>query len=872
MRSSLSRLCLWAWVELTPGLPALVLPASVLALGPTVARASDMQEQWRLLQDAQAAYQRGLLLQQRGDRPGAESAFEAASSGFQAVLQRNPLRTDLYAPLADMMIRRNQAAAAYALLVKRVQEGVTDVGVRVQLLRALQSMGRPQRALEEAQTFLRAAPNTPELWAVVGELHAQLGNTDQAIADLTRAAGRVPATEWTLAADGLQIRKQLARLLIERGRAAEALELVTPLARARPGDSEMQLLLGTALLRSGRAAEAVSSLSRYVKTAPDDKRALALLGQALADSGQVPAAIELLEKAGNDPELLFSLGRLYQRRQPPDLAAAQGALERAAAARPESLRLCSELASVQQQAQKLAPALTEISRCTAALLLPGDVPAGPPGEPLTLQEMQQALVLRADIELKLGKVDEAVATLRGAQQRIGTGGPLASALRGKLAQALMRRGLSRLPSTTLAGNPAYTDLEEAHRLAPTPQTGQALALGMLSAGMTNEALQVLQPLATTSPNDPRILGALGRALRDTGQAAESLTVLQKAEALAAAPGASPALVALRTTLKQEQAQTLIALQKPMHSIKALEGSDETAQQLKAQASLVAARQLFSDAAKPGQRLNFTALMFVTQQALKAGQGVLPVQRAEAKLWQVLALYGNGQPDVAVKLLNEVAQLFDAYTLQSLMGQGGFVHLQARVVLRGGDFNQGVALAQQAVTQLKPDEARALQTTVAATYTSKAVDQLQRAGDGKADKLDLERAYTMLRFANQYAQGGPPGNVLRATYNLAMMALLRGKPDEAKQLLQRLEPHGPQALPEVHLGLGSYYDMIGDARAALEAYRRYLQAVATVNPPPPAVEKVQKWVDLLARVHEGAGRGQPTAGRTPAHRPARGGRP
>jgi tetratricopeptide (TPR) repeat protein len=857
MRSRVFRLCLATWLEVCGALAG----GPLLALSPTVARASDMQEQWRLLQDAQSAYQRGLLLQQRGDKPGADAAFEAATAGFQAVLQRNPLRTELYAPLGDIMVRRGQAAAAYGLLVKQTREGVTDVAVRVQLLRALQAMGKPQRAMEEAQAFLRAAPNTPELWAAVGELHAQLGNTDQAIADLTRAAGRVPATEWTLAVDGLQVRKQLTRLLIERGRAQEALDLVSPLAHARPGDSEIQLLLGTALLRNSRAAEAVSSLQRYVKTAPGNQRAVALLGQALADSGQIPAAIELLEKGGDDPALLYSLARLYQRRQPPDLAAAQAVLERAATARPESLRLCTELASVLQQAQKPGPALTEISRCTASLLASADSPPpSAPGEVVSLQEIQQALVLRSDIELKLGKLDDAVQTLRGAQARLGSGGPLAASLRGKLATVLMRRGLARLPQTPLAGNPGYTDLAEAHKLAPTPQTGQALALGMLSAGMTQDALQLLQPLAAASPSDPRLLGALGRALRDSGQAAESLTVLQKAEALCASTAATnPACApsgSLRTTLKQEQAQTLITLQKPMHSIKALEGSDEIAQRLKAQASLVAARQLFTDSQKPGQRLNYTAVMFVTQQALKAGAGVLPIQRAEAKLWQVLALFESGQRELGAKLLAEVAKLFDAETLQALMGPGGFAGLQARVALRTGEFNQGVALAQQAVTQLPADEARALQTTVATAYTSKAVAVIARATDGKADKAELERAYTLLRFAIQYTQGGPPGNVLRATYNLAMLALFRGKPEEAKVLLSRLDP---QALPEVHLGLGSYHDSIGDTRGALEAYRRYLQAVAAVTPPPAPVEKVQRWVDLLSRVYEGAGRGQPTAG-------------
>ena len=82
-----------------------------------------MQDQWRLLQEAQAAYQRGIQAAQRGDTAAAETAWGSASEGFRRVLSDNPQRTDLYAPLADIQIRRGQPAAAYALLVQAVAEG-----------------------------------------------------------------------------------------------------------------------------------------------------------------------------------------------------------------------------------------------------------------------------------------------------------------------------------------------------------------------------------------------------------------------------------------------------------------------------------------------------------------------------------------------------------------------------------------------------------------------------------------------------------------------------------------------------------------------------------------------------------------------------
>ena len=61
------------------------------------------------------------------------------------------------------------------------------------------------------------------------------------------------------------------------------------------------------------------------------------------------------------------------------------------------------------------------------------------------------------------------------------------------------------------------------------------------------------------------------------------------------------------------------------------------------------------------------------------------------------------------------------------------------------------------------------------------------------------------------------------------------------------PAGPQLLPAVHLGLGSYYDLTGDSRAALESYRRYL---TESEPGDPQLPLVRQWVDVLERIYEG----------------------
>lgn len=841
------------------------------------AAASEMQEQWQAIQEAQAAYQRGIQLQQRGDAAGADAALNTAAEAYRQVLSRNPLRVELYEPLSDIQIRRGQAAAAYALLIKQVRDGVSDVGVRMQVVRALQAMKRPQKALVEVQLLLQSQPSSPEVAGLAGEIAAEAGNIDLAIRELQRALPKIAPQDHPHGVDGIALRKLLSRLLIEKQRGSEALGILNVLHRAQPSDTDVQILQGQALLSIGKAAEAVEVLRKVLAASPGQPRAQSLLGQAVAESGQISEGITLLQSAGESTEVLLVLGKLYQRKEPPDLNAAQAALTKATLTQPSNLRACQELAQLFAVSGSLLKAQTEIERCTAPLLV---TDAPPPAE--GLGEAQRALALRADIELRQSRFDEAQASLRAAIQQTAGGGPMQGVLRTRLAQVIMRRGLSKLPATVVstpttppgasgtaaAALPALADLQEAYKLQPTATTGHALAVGLLSAGKSTEALQLLNPLVDSNPNDPRLLGTYGQTLREAGQLLESRLALQKAESLVAPAGVAPAgaNVPLRKALRQELAVTMMAMKKPVEALRLLDGTDELTQQLRAQANLVSARTIYAvtqpatvraaapqspaertpapPAAGPPtyapQPLDFRALMFVTQAALKSGPGILPVQRAEAKLWQVLGLLHTGQSELGAKLLTEVAAAFDTATLESLLGRGGFVNLQAQVTLRGGDFYQGVNFAQQAMLQQPPEVARALQNILAAAYTSKAIEVLPRS--------ELDRVMFLLRTAVVQSQGGPPQNLARAQYNLAALQLMRNRPEEARVILQKLDP---QLLPDTLVGLGLYFEAVGDSKQALESYRRYLQLV-TGNPavPPPAqAEKVQKWIDVLSRIHE-----------------------
>lgn len=781
------------------------------------AQTASVEVEWRRLTEAQAAYQRGISWAERGDIANAGREWDAAMAGFLAVMQMNPMRSDLYALVADIHIRKGHPAVAYALLTQQIRGGTSELALRIQVVRALRAMNRRSKAMSLCGELRKERPQDADIGALHAELLAEDGQSDQALSMLGPLLSKLPVPGRHPGLDGVTMGKLHARLLIAKSRGSEAVAGLTELLAKQPNDPEAQLLLGQAQIAAGKHTEAVATLRKYLVQFPRDGRARAALGKALADSGQLLAGIEELEHADDVPEALLELGQLYLRKLPPDSSAALAALTKAQRLQPQDLRICVELSKLRdQQAGQAAQALADIERCTERLL-------GTDGGLDGLA--QKAVLLRLDLQIKNGKFDAAMATWKGLKERY----PGLNSLQAKLAQALLRRGLSKLPVHNQTSKAGLPDLLEAHRLAPSLATAQALALGQIGAGEPQEALATLQNHLKDGANEPRFLGAYGRALRDAGQASEALLVLQKGEGLTSS---APANQALKLGLRQEIALCYLQLQQPRLALRYLEGNDELSQQLRAQASLVSARMLFSTAA-PGTTPSFQQVMFVTQAVLRGGTAVLAAQKAEAKLWQVLALAGSRQIDVAVKLLAEVVQLFDVASLEQTMGRGGLPHLQARLFLRFGDFTQATQLAQQALPHLPPQDAKVLREVAVSTLNNKAIEI--------SSKGDHDRAAALLRLAQTQAL---PGQVpAQVFYNQAVLWILRGRLDEAKLFAAKLDP---AHVPDAWVLQGAIAEAQGDPRAALELYRRYVQ-----NGTGPQLATVRGWVDSLARFYEGA---------------------
>lgn len=932
-------------------LPVLLASAELclglsLAPRPVQAQTSEIEREWRTLNKAHAAHTRGREAADRGDRAQAETELATAAALYRHLLELNPLRKDLYAPLADTLLRRGNFAAAYAMCVQQVRSGVREVPLQVQLFRALAGMRRQRYALDEAQKALAEAPSDARLQAIVGELAAETGEHDLAIRSLSAAlsqAGRAlpltPPLDTGLSVSTL--RMTLARSLLSAKRPLEVAAALADLVSS--GAADVLLLVGTAQLEASQYAQAVSTLQGILPQLASPLRAqvTVLISLALQKSGRMTDAIAALRQAGDEPICMQALADIYMAEAPPNPAAAAMVLERAAELDPRDLRLCLNFAIVLDKAQKADRAFRELHRCESLNL--------PESDALT------ALSLRADLQIKLGRLDEGIASLREARKRSLQAQPgqrpspkpapdkrtdAATGFDARLVTALMRRGLQPINTTPLPKK-ALADLEEARALAtlapvqsqvPAPlavQTAQALALGLIASLRPGDAVTLLAPLCEDTQAAPSaaLLAVFGRALRRNGQPLQALRVMQRAEEIAAAQNDA----ALRQALHQDQGETLIALGRPLDALRLIEGNDESARRQRAHAFLSAVRAYYqptqpgqgrgasrrgpfpplrqgheqpetraskeatypplrgpidlsevqtargpfpplrsgqesstargpfpplraaSESPESGPAAAVTATklppqglnderqaLLYAQSALRAGSVLSATERAEAMLYQVVALAHGGQFDLALRRLTEVSSQFDLPTLESLLGPGGFTHLKARLTLRGGDFYQGASLAQQALQQIQPAAARSLQSALAVAYTSKAIDLLDRGERG-----DVERANSLLRSAQSNAQATSPENQARMQYNLAVLQLYRGRAEEARALLSRLDP---QVLPAVWLGLGSYHDLVGDSRTALDQYRRYLQSS---EPGDLQLPLVRQWVDVLERIYEGA---------------------
>lgn len=220
--------------------------------------------------------------------PAADSAVAAAVARLAAALRDHPIsapaaapsanparRTDLAeAPEASRPVRRRSAryalpAAAVVFagllaitLTRGIAERPPGAVITGSFATTPPGVNRAPRGTDQLAALKHATqvhPNDAQIWLA----YATDLDTDGQLADAELNYRKA----LMLDPSSVPARQQLAWLLTRGGSPSEALTLLKPLARARPDDPEVVLLLGLAQ-RGADQPQAAATLRRYLRLAP----------------------------------------------------------------------------------------------------------------------------------------------------------------------------------------------------------------------------------------------------------------------------------------------------------------------------------------------------------------------------------------------------------------------------------------------------------------------------------------------------------------------------------------------------------------------------------------------------------------------------
>jgi tetratricopeptide (TPR) repeat protein len=260
----------------------------------------------RTPQDRHARFQLGRAYRELG-RPEDAQRMQAGAVGADP-LERDPWREELLArrqgPRADFLramelLERGDAAAALPLLEGLRTRTPGDVLVLIGLHRALRMGGDLERALTLLVEARDLDPSSDVVRLHLAGIYRERAHREgaaqgrawleRALAESERAVELAPTHASAIGLRG--------DVLLDLGRTEEALVDWTRAAELDRGAPQWQEQAGLALCRAGRWGEAVPFLRRLDSLQPRVPRILLQLAAALANSGELDGALAPLEEA-----------------------------------------------------------------------------------------------------------------------------------------------------------------------------------------------------------------------------------------------------------------------------------------------------------------------------------------------------------------------------------------------------------------------------------------------------------------------------------------------------------------------------------------------------------------------------------------------
>jgi serine/threonine protein kinase/tetratricopeptide (TPR) repeat protein len=220
----------------------------------------------------------------------------AADSDFQKASQMHLDDNAHYVLLVNrgvLRVRTGRIDDAIADLNAAIKLKPNAYQAFVNLAQAYRRLDKMDLALEELHRAAKLEPGLAHLDRLQARLYLERNEPDLALTYFDRSIGREDANSPYLVDDHIE----RGRVLLRRGKHAEALASFDAALALRKGDAQGQRLRAEALFRLGRFEEVVEAFDRYLETGKPLEVVYRGRGLARAELGQYPAAIEDFTKA-----------------------------------------------------------------------------------------------------------------------------------------------------------------------------------------------------------------------------------------------------------------------------------------------------------------------------------------------------------------------------------------------------------------------------------------------------------------------------------------------------------------------------------------------------------------------------------------------
>jgi tetratricopeptide (TPR) repeat protein len=236
--------------------------------------------------NANAYMMYGQFLEDQGE-------LKAALTQSRNALELDPDNTNYQFAVGSQLFRTGRLEEAARYLKRAADDRLLHSAAQYNMGQVLQRLGREEEAeyylaradsarrlidqISSAQNRASRAPDDVSSWVRLGELYREAGAFDRALRALQRAANLQP--------QNLAVQRQIAEVLLERGRTEEARQRFRALLEVDQTFAEAWVGLGRAYAAEGRCEEARRAWERGLDYRPDSSAAQQPLDTRCRTSG-----------------------------------------------------------------------------------------------------------------------------------------------------------------------------------------------------------------------------------------------------------------------------------------------------------------------------------------------------------------------------------------------------------------------------------------------------------------------------------------------------------------------------------------------------------------------------------------------------------